>query len=149
MWQPVAFNDTSATVYPTYYSLLFIADLIADIAAPTIYELSAFENNTLAIYALYDGAMVDKIVVLNLAFYDDTKTTRGVQMVDVSSVLGKNVQVSRFTGPKSTTVGTANVTWMEQTFSTGKGLGARTVENHNDGIINVADSEAVIIERHI
>jgi hypothetical protein len=72
MWQPVAYNNTPATVYPTYYSLLFLAELLSDISSPTILELSAYENNNLAAYAIYDGQELSKIAVLNLAFYSDT-----------------------------------------------------------------------------
>jgi hypothetical protein len=146
MWQPVAYNNTPATVYPTYYSLLFIADLIVDVVAPTILELSAFESSTLAAYAIYNGKELSKIAVLNLAFYNDTTTERSTQAIDVSAVLGKTLNIARLTGPLSITTSVENVTWAGQTYATGDADRIRATECSNDGMVEVAASEAVIIQ---
>jgi hypothetical protein len=147
MWQPVAYNNTPASVYPTYYSLLFIADLAGDILAPTILELSAFESSTLAAYAIYNGNILSKIAVLNLEFYNDTMTERPTQAIDVSAVLGKSLCVTRLTGPLTITTSVENVTWAGQTYANGDADGIRATEYSNNGMVEVAASEAVIIQR--
>lgn len=146
MWQPVAYNNTPATVFPTYYSLLFIADLVGDVLVPTILELSAFETSTLAVYAIYNGDELSKIAVLNLAFYNDTTTERQTQAIDVSAVLGRTINTTRLTGPLSITTSVENTTWAGQTYSTGEADGTRTTEYSDNGVVNIAASEAVIIQ---
>jgi hypothetical protein len=147
MWQPVAYNNTPATVYPTYYSLLFLAELLSDISSPTILELSAYENNNLAAYAIYDGQELSKIAVLNLAFYSDTTVPRPAQTIDVTAVFKDDLQVRRLTGTLSTTTNIENATWVGQTYATGKATGGETIEKVENGLVNVSASEAIIIER--
>ena len=127
-----------------YYSLLFIADAIGDISAPRIEELSAFESETLALYALYSGDTIQKIIALNLEFFDSTTTRPVSQDIDVSDVLGQSLSVRRFTGAGSDATG--NVTWAGQSFDTGFGVGSKIVESYDKGQVNIGASEAVLIE---
>ena len=149
MWQPVAYNNTPAKVYPTYYSLLFYADLIADISEPTILELSAFESDELALYAVYNGSEVAKVVVLNLAFYNDTSMQRGLEWINVGALFGgEEVEVGRLTGPMSITTEAEEVTWLGQSFEEGSPSGKRAFEGVGcGGLVDVKASEAVIIQR--
>ena len=149
MWQPVAYNNTPAKVYPTYYSLLFYADLVADIPSSTIQELSAFESDGLAIYAVFNGSEVAKVVVLNLGFYNDTSLERGVEWIDLRSLFsGEEVEMGRLTGPMSTTTEAEEVTWLGQSFAEGSPSGRRGFEAVGcGGLVDVKASEAVIIQR--
>ena len=148
MWQPIAYNNSPAVVYPTYASLLFMADLIADIPSPAILELSAFESDTMAVYAIYDGGQVSKLVVLNLDYYNDTTAARPSQTVDVTQLLGHNIKVSRLTGVLTTTTDFEDVTWAGQKYSSGQASGERVAEYYGSGVVKLAASEAVIIQRN-
>jgi hypothetical protein len=117
---------------------------MSDISDPRIEELLAFESSTLALYALYSGDTVQKIIALNLEFFDSTKTRPVSQDIDVSHVLGQVVSVRRFTGLDSDATG--NVTWAGQSFDTGFGLGDKIVENCSKGQVSIRASEAVLIE---
>jgi hypothetical protein len=149
MWQPVAYNNTPAKVYPTYYSLLFYADLIADISEPTIQELSAFESDELAVYAVYKGSEIAKVVVLNLGFYNDTSMDREMEWIDLGGLFGGGeVEVGRLSGPMSITTEAGEVTWLGQSFEEGSPSGRRSFEGVDcGGLVEVKASEAVIIQR--
>ena len=149
MWQPVAYNNTPAKVYPTYYSLLFYADLVVGIPEPTIQELSAFESDELAVYAVYNGSEVAKIVVLNLGFYNDTSVERGVEWINAGALFGgEEVEVGRLTGPMSITTEAVDVTWLGQSYEEGSPSGQRGFEGVGcGGLVKVKASEAVIIQR--
>lgn len=127
-----------------YYSLLFIADAIGNTSDLRIEELSAFETETLALYALYSGGLIQKVIALNLEPFNSTTTWPISQEIDVSDVLGQSVSVQRFTGASSDATG--NVTWAGQSFDTGLGLGKVIVENYEKGRVSVV-AEAVLIER--
>jgi hypothetical protein len=107
-------------------------------------ELSAFESETLALYAIYSGGEIQKLIALNLEFFTSTTSRPVSQEIDVTNILGQNVSVRRFTGAGSNA--TSNVTWAGQNFDTGVGLGNVTVENYNKGQVSVGASEAVLIE---
>ena len=147
-WQPVAYEGIGpAQVRPAYYSYLFMADIIANIPKPTIFELSASESDNLALYAIYNNTEIAKLVVLNLDFYNDTAIVRPKEKVDVQAILGQKLTATRFTGPLSITTGTENITWAGQSYSTGSAFGSRLFESWHSGVVEVAASEAVIIER--
>jgi Glycosyl hydrolase family 79 C-terminal beta domain len=87
---------------------------------------------------------VQKVIALNLEFFDSTNTRPAPRVVDVSDVLGQSVSVRRFTGVGSEATG--NVTWAGQSFDTGFGDGSITVENYYKGQVSIGASEAVLIE---
>lgn len=95
-------------------------------------------------YALYSGDTIQKIIALNLEFYDSAKNRPVSQDIDVSHVLGQTVSVRRFTGVGSDATG--NVTWAGQSFDTGFGVGTIIVENYTKGEVSIRASEAVLIE---
>jgi hypothetical protein len=109
-----------------------------------IEELSAFESETLALYAIYSGGKIQKIIALNLQFLTSTTSRPIAQEINVSDILGQGVSVGRFTGASSDMTG--NVTWAGQSFNSGAGLGNVTVENYNKGQVSVGASETVLIE---
>lgn len=86
IWQPLEYNGTAATVYPTYYSLLFVAALTSRLSKPVIYELLALESSDLALYAVYNESRLSKLVTLNVQFYDATSNVRPSLTLDVSPV---------------------------------------------------------------
>ena len=87
---------------------------------------------------------MQKIVALNLEFFNSTTPRPAPQSVDISAVLGRSLSVRRFTGASSDATG--NVTWTGQSFDTGPGVGDLVVED-SAGIVSVGASEAVLIER--
>jgi hypothetical protein len=99
----------------------------------------------LALYAIYSGGTLQKVVAINLDFFNSTTPRPTPQSVDVSEVLGQSLSIRRFTGASSDATG--NVTWVGQSFDTGPGVGNLTVENYNDGKVSVGASEAVLIEK--
>lgn len=148
MWQPIAYNGTDARVYPTYYSLLFVGSLLRDTHQPIIYELSALENENLALYAVYDGGELRKIVAINLEYFTAGTQSRPAIILDASSYFRGHVQVSRFTGPSSEETNSDLVTWRGQSYSTG------SPKRHSNqsrksaaNSIYLAASEAIIIEQ--
>lgn len=147
MWQPVPYNNTPPTVYPTYASLLFMADLIADITDPSIVELSVIESDSLAVYSIYDGLDVVKVAVLNTAYYNDSSEIRPSRRVDATQLLGRDLKVTRLTGALSTTTDFENVTWASQRYSRGYPEGQRVTEYYSGGQVEIAASEALIIEK--
>lgn len=104
----------------------------------------AFESETLALYAIYSGNIIQKIIAINLEFLDSTTTRPVSQDIDVSDILSQNLSVRRFTGIASDA--TINVTWAGQSFDSGSGIGKMTVENYKTGRVSVGASEAVLIE---
>jgi hypothetical protein len=96
------------------------------------------------LYALYSGDTIQKVIALNLEFYDSTTTRPVSQDIDVSDILGQRISVRRFAGVGSDATG--NVTWAGQSFDTGLAVGNIIVENYNTGYISVGASEAVLIE---
>jgi hypothetical protein len=96
------------------------------------------------LYALYSGDTIQKVVALNLDFFNLTTTRPVSQEIDVSDILGQSVSVRRFTGVGSDATG--NVTWAGQSFDTGFGVGNITVENYDKGQVSIGASEALLIE---
>ena len=148
MWQPVAYNGTAARVYPTYYSLLFIGSLLQNVKQPVIYELSALENETLALYAIYDGVQLCKIAALNMEYFAAGAHSRRSITLDVSSHFRGIVQVNRLTGPSSEETNSEMVTWSGESYSTGspKRYGNQSQKSAANAV-SLAASEAVIIQR--
>ncbi|KAK4895502.1 hypothetical protein LTR49_028270 [Elasticomyces elasticus] len=148
MWQPIAYNGTAARVYPTYYSLLFVGTLLQDVSEPVICELTALEDENLALYAIYDRGQLCKIVALNLEYFAARTQNRPSIVLDASSWLKGQVQVSRLTGPYSGTTDSEQVTWRGQSYSTGspKRFGNQSWKSGSNSIF-LAASEAVIIEQ--
>jgi hypothetical protein len=140
------YGNIPATVYPTYYSWLFMAEVLGDISSPTILELSAFGSSTLAAYAIYNGSRLSKIVVLNLAFFNGTSSERPIQAIDLSGVLGRILSVTRLTGTSSASTSVEDTIWAGQTYATGKADGTRVTEKCYNGLVQIAASEGIIIQ---
>jgi hypothetical protein len=98
------------------------------------------------LYALYSGNVLQKIVALNLEFFNATTPRPEAQSIDVSSILGQDLRVRRLTGSSSDVTG--NVTWAGQSFDTGLAVGDIIMES-STGVVSVGASEAVIIERRL
>ncbi|KKA16216.1 hypothetical protein T310_10203 [Rasamsonia emersonii CBS 393.64] len=140
MWEPVALNASSpAHVNPTYYSMLFLADLTSDLPTPRVHRLRHLDTYDLAHYAIYNDQTFTKLVILNTHLYNDTRSTaaasRPEKFVNVSPVLGQRVQIRRLTGPSS--VAKTGVTWKGQ---------EEVVERVADGVVRVAASEGVVVQ---
>ena len=89
---------------------------------------------------------MQKIVALNLEFFNATTPRPEAHSIDVSSVLGRDLNVRRLTGSSSDVTG--NVTWAGQSFDTGLAVGDVIMES-STGVVSVGASEAVIIERRL
>lgn len=128
-----------------YYSLLFLADLVANVPSAKVYQVTELESDYLALYAVYSGKKLSKLAALNLNFYNNTSVARPSQKLDVNKLLGRDVTVKRFTGATSDVTG--GVTWAGQSFDKGPADGKMKVERVKNGVVEVLASEGVIIER--
>ena len=124
--------------------MLFMADLVADLEDPKITPLK--EEESAVHFAIYDGDELQKLVLLNNEYYNDTlHSARGSQKVDVS-FLGSNLGVRRLTGHHSDV--TTGVTWATQsTDDDGNIVGDLHIEKVCGGFVTLLDSEAVIVEK--
>ncbi|KAH6691291.1 glycoside hydrolase superfamily [Plectosphaerella plurivora] len=146
MWEPLPSPKSPiAHINPTYYTMLFVADLVADLEEPRIAAVK--EEDSAVHFAIYDGDKLEKLVLLNLGYFNETSgSERGIQKVDVGSLMGPGLGVRRLTGHHSDA--TTGVTWAGQsTDDSGKIVGEAQVENACGGYVTLFDSEAVIVER--
>ena len=152
MWQPVEVNGTAPRVWPTYSAMIFVAGVLSGTTNPILYELSALESDDLALYALYEGDSLYKILAINLAFYSAANVTARVErpqmQIDVSAVLGTQVRAFRLTGPTSDETDAAKVTTIGQNYANGTAVGTPGIEYPLAGIVGIRASEALIIERN-
>ncbi|KAL5363151.1 glycoside hydrolase superfamily [Aspergillus floccosus] len=150
MWQPVPHNGTAATVYPTYYSLLFIAEALT-LSHPHIVSIPVGDP-TLAVYALYNGSPSDsmrpeRLVILNMGFLESSTGDRVAprSLIDVSHLLGERTKIKRLSGPGSDA--TSGTTFAGQSYDMGRPTGRKVVER-SGGIVAVRSSEAVLVEKY-
>ncbi|EXJ59619.1 hypothetical protein A1O7_03765 [Cladophialophora yegresii CBS 114405] len=148
MWEPLPVNSTTpAHINPTYYSMLFVADLVADLSQPTISRIVKLDTFDMAQYAIYEENRLQKLVILNTHYYNDTSETRPSKFVNVSSVLGPNIKFRRLTG--SETTARSGVTWAGQSVDASGNIVGRLITEHaSNGLIQLLASEAVIVERN-
>ncbi|KAF2180894.1 glycoside hydrolase family 79 protein [Zopfia rhizophila CBS 207.26] len=146
MWEPLPLDaSTPAHINPTYYSMLFIADLVSGMTVPTISRIVELDTYDLAHYAVYDGHGLRKLVLLNTHYHNGTTETRPSHTLDVSSVLGRNIKFRRLAA--ANTVAKSGITWAGQYVdSSGHITGDSAVEHASDGLIRLLASEAVIVE---
>ncbi len=125
--------------------MLFTAEVIGHLTNARILPLSHLSTSTLALYAIYAGSHLRKIVAVNFEFYDpSTATARSGMTIDLSAVFGTaKLRVKRLTGPSSATL--TGVTLMGESFETGKATGGREMEFVNGSVVVLA-TEAVIVE---
>ncbi|KAM0563069.1 hypothetical protein ACHAPJ_001915 [Fusarium lateritium] len=148
MWEPLPSPKSSkAHINPTYYTMLFVADLVAGLETPRISAVPQKDKESAVHFAVYNGDELNKLVFLNLQPYERNSTApRDCQTFDVGSVLGDNVQVRRLTGADS--AATSGVTWAGQsTDDAGRVVGDLIVEKVYRGLVTVRASEAVIVEK--
>ncbi|KAI9653737.1 MAG: hypothetical protein M1821_006931 [Bathelium mastoideum] len=151
MWQPVAVNGTAPRVWPTYASLIFVAGTLSGSTNPTLFELSALESETLALYALYEGDYLYKVLAINLEFYSAANASADVArpqlQLNMTAVLGEQVRAFRITAPSSEETDMEKVTVIGQNYASGTASGTADIEYYMDGVVGIAASEALIIER--
>lgn len=138
-----------------YYTMLFAADLVADLAAPQVAPLTELDTTSTVHFAVYDGEELRKLVLLNMDFFNGTSFGNGSSTTDaprparqfhVGATLGKELRVRRLTGETSDATG--GVTWAGQSVDgDGVVVGAVDVARVTDGVVTVLASEAVIVER--
>ncbi|EXK26201.1 hypothetical protein FOMG_17171 [Fusarium oxysporum f. sp. melonis 26406] len=146
MWEPLP-SETSPVphINPTYYSMLFVADLVAGLRAPTIAPITSLDTQSAIHFAILDNNRLEKLVFINTEYFNAT-TRRLSRDFSVGFILGKNPKVSRLTGRSSDA--TVGVSWAGQKVdSEGKIRGHAKIERAHNGIIRVWASEAVIVER--
>ncbi|KAI6914968.1 hypothetical protein KC318_g267, partial [Hortaea werneckii] len=148
MWEPQGTElHPGQHIYPTYYGMLFMADLVGDLDRPSIAGLHYLDTSSLVHHAVYEGEQLRKLVLLNLQHYDGTGE-RSSHEFDVSYILGsEELQYKRLTGNMS--AATTGVTWAEQHISNDNGEleGKETFEYAHDGIVKLLASEGTIVER--
>ncbi|KAJ9665463.1 hypothetical protein H2201_004345 [Coniosporium apollinis] len=147
MWEPVALNDSApAHINPQYYSMLLLADVVADLDSPRVYRVSHLDTYDLAHYAIYDGFVLQKLVLLNMHYHNSTTETRPPKSINVAPVLGKDIKMKRLTAPNI--IAKTGVTWgMQAVDETGKIAGEEVIETRSDGVVILFASEAVIVEK--
>jgi hypothetical protein len=123
------------------------------ITEPYILSLGAVtEDPDLAFYGIYSKApsthsQPKKVIILNLAYLpaNSTAQVKPVKHVDVSGILGKQVKVTRLSGPGSDSI--SGATLAGQSFDSGKPSGKIVVEKVK-GTVKLRSSEAVIVEKY-
>jgi uncharacterized membrane protein len=133
--------------YVSYYAMLFVADLVADLKNPRVAPMPDVDTDTAVHYAVYDGNELKKLVLLNLDYYDGQSTAaRPTKSFGAPRLLGKKLKLRRLTGANS--VATTGVTWAGQHVNEqGAVVGALKAETVEDAWVKLAASEAVIVER--
>lgn len=130
-----------------YYSMLLLADVVADLDSPRVYRASHLDTYDLAHYAIYDGSVLQKLVLLNMHYHNSTTETRPLKSINVAPVLGKEIKMKRLTAPNS--IAKTGVTWgMQAVDETGKIAGEEVTETRSDGVVILFASEAVIVEKN-
>ncbi|KAJ8116872.1 hypothetical protein OPT61_g1806 [Boeremia exigua] len=159
MWEPsdtVLSNGTvtaSQGVRPSYYSMLFVADLIKGVSSPRIARLEQYDTSRLAHFAVFDDQnALRKLALVSTGLGDGmgqpgtaTNQPRSGKNVDVSMLLGKQLTLLRLTG--SSVNATSGVSWANQTINKkGVLIGDLVQESVDDGIVRIKAGEAVIVE---
>ncbi|GAB7331892.1 hypothetical protein MBLNU13_g03824t2 [Cladosporium sp. NU13] len=103
-----------AYIYPTYYAMLFVADLVGDLTDPTTARLTNLDTDSFVHFATFNCGRMVKLVLLNLESFDGT-SPRPFQHLDLGKSLGKNLRVRRLTGPVSTSQ--TSVEWAGQSVA--------------------------------
>lgn len=127
--------------------------MAVSITDPYILSLgAATKDPDLVFYAIYSKAPSAhsepyKVIILNLAYLPANSTVyvKPEKYVDLSSILGKRIKVTRLSGPGSDSI--SGATLAGQSFDTGKPRGNKVVEKGN-GTVKLRSSEAVIVERY-
>lgn len=141
------FTANSAETDPAYryYSMLFLADLVADIKSPRVYRVGHLDTYDLAHYVICDGSKLQKMVLLNIHYHNGSTETRPLKAINVAPVLGRDIEIKRLTAPN--TIAKTGVTWKRQAGdAAGKILGTQDVEGRSDGVVTLFASEAVIVQ---
>ena len=85
------------------------------------------------------------MVILNTHYYNATTGTRPAKYVDLSPVLGRNLQVKRLTS--ANTVAKNGTTWGGQSVNNeGNLVGEEIWEGSQSGVVRMYASEAVIVK---
>ncbi|GMG11843.1 unnamed protein product [Aspergillus oryzae var. brunneus] len=125
--------------------MLFIADLVADLNGPRITPITSLDSNSAVHFAIYDNDQIQKLVLLNTEYFNET-TTRSSREFNIASSLGLNLKVRRLTGQSSDA--RTGVTWAGQSVDASGGItGDLNIESVSTGIVTLLASEAVIVER--
>jgi hypothetical protein len=127
--------------------MLFVADLVADLKSPRLAAMPEEDTDTAVHYAIYDGNKLQKLVLLNLEYFNGTsQSARPSRAYGTPRRLGKKLKVRRLTGANSAAA--TGVTWAGQSVDgNGVVVGALKTEVVEDGWVRLAASEAVIVER--
>jgi hypothetical protein len=131
-----------------------MATALADLKTPYVATIASLSDSpNLVIYALYPSAPASsssapkKLIVLNLDYYGSASTgARPTKSVNAGSILqSNNVRVSRFTAAAADA--TSGATFGGQDWEN-QGIirGHKVYEKAPGGIVEVGDSEGVLIE---
>lgn len=136
---------TQLTTFARYYNMLFAADVVSDIKTPSIHRIAELDTYDLAHYAIYSVSKIQKMVILNTHYHNGTTETRPAKYVDLSPVLGRNIQVKRLTS--ANTIAKNGTTWGGQSVnSAGKLVGEEVWEESQSGVVRMFASEAIIVK---
>jgi len=125
--------------------MLLLADLVADMASPRVYRVSYLDTYDLAHYAIYNGLVLQKMVLLNMHYHNGSTNTRPLKTINLTPVFRKDIRIKRLTAPN--TIAKTGVTWkMQSVDAMGKIVGREDVEIRSDGVVTLFASEAVIVE---
>ncbi|KAH7371264.1 glycoside hydrolase superfamily [Pyrenochaeta sp. MPI-SDFR-AT-0127] len=146
MWEPVGTPlNPGPHIHPTYYAMLFMADVVGDLTAPKVAPITSRDTSSAVHFAIFDGDKIQKLILLNTQFATSGSNRTSLDF-DVKSILGANLEVRRLTGAYS--AAKTGVTWAGQSAdSAGKIVGDQKVERINNGVVTLLASEAVLVER--
>ncbi|PNS14917.1 hypothetical protein CAC42_2146 [Sphaceloma murrayae] len=136
-----------ARTLPSFLAQLFMAEVFGG-GETQVREVRAegLEAERIAVYALYEGQSLEKLVVVNSRLFYGNTTEDGRVSLDVAryAVNGK-VWVKRLTAPSVNEKDNTKTSWAGQSFPQGDAVGTAVVEEVGDGLVKVRGSEAVLV----
>ena len=140
-----AFHTVADGYFSSYYTMLFMADVVGNLRDPKISPLKSLDTASAVHFAVYDKGKLQKLILLNTQLAEGNSSRSSIEF-NVKSVLGSKIKIQRLTGPNS--AAKTGVSWAGQTVGKdGKIEGSRKVERSSNGIVTLLASEAVVVER--
>lgn len=109
-------------------------------------------NHTFAAYALYEGVVPARLVLINMIVRNVTTSALnldkepGTVTLDISRLVGKaKATLKRMSSTGLNERNSSHVSWAGQTYSDGRASGKEVIERVENGSVSVRASEAVLV----
>ncbi|EPQ54385.1 hypothetical protein GLOTRDRAFT_44058 [Gloeophyllum trabeum ATCC 11539] len=152
LWYPVESDRYGAPrASPSFVAYLLITEAVGPSGKSQLSLIPTPSYPELAVYAIWDGAALARIAVLNLAIRNATATEEQKGAAAVTLDLGGYVKegcearVKRMTAPGLDSKDSTAVTWAGQSYANGTASGEEVVETLQKGVVTVQGSEGVLV----